>query len=156
VVGGYSGGGTHLTKWKSSSNVGCDCSSTTRMIERTAVFQLSLINAISCVSSKYTLESLRNAARESISYYLASVIVPWFVTSQRPHLAFEYHTRVNFWVHLDPIMPWVVRRRKATLRRGLERPAVRVGRDPVRFSVYHCTEERLEVLRLGEDAAVMD
>jgi hypothetical protein len=68
---------THLIKVKSSSNVGCDCSSTTRMIARTAAFQLSLRNAISCVSSKYTLESLRNAARESSSYCFASVVVPW-------------------------------------------------------------------------------
>jgi len=79
----YSRCRTHLMKFKSSSNVGCDCSSTTRMMDRTAAFQLSLMNAISCVSSKYTLESLRNAERESISYYSALVIVPWWVRSHR-------------------------------------------------------------------------
>jgi len=151
-------------KLKPSSNVGCDCSSTTRMMDRTAAFQLSSMNAISCVSSRYTRESLRNAARESISYYFASVIVLWFVASHRktqlksarPHLAFEHHTRVNLWVHLDPIVPWVVCREEAALRRWLERSAIWVGCDPVCFGVYHCAEECSELLRLGQEAAVMD
>jgi hypothetical protein len=53
-------------------------------------------------------------------------------------------------------MPWIVRRGEAALRRGLERSTVRVGCDPARFGIYHCAEERLEVLRLGEEPAVMD
>jgi hypothetical protein len=32
----------------------------------------------------------------------------------RPHLAFEYHTRVDFRVHLNPIVPCIVRREEAT------------------------------------------
>ena len=59
-------------------------------------------------------------------------------------------------MHLNPIVPRVVRRGEAALRRGLERSTVRIGRDPARFGVYHCSEERLEVLRPGEDVTVMD
>lgn len=45
---------------------------------------------------------------------------------------------------------------EAALRRGLERRTVRVGCDPTRFGVYHCAEECLETLRLGEEAVVME
>ena len=39
---------------------------------------------------------------------------------------------------------------------GLEQPVVRVRHNPACFGIYHCTEECLEVLRLGEEAVVID
>ena len=43
---------------------------------------------------------------------------------------------------------------KAALRSGREHSALRVGCGPARFGVYHCAEESLETLRLGEEAVV--
>ena len=52
----------------------------------------------------------------------------------KPHFAFEYRIP-HPCQPLDPTVPWIVCWWEAALRRGLERPAVRVGCDPARFGV---------------------
>jgi hypothetical protein len=103
-------------KEKPPSNVG---SSTTRIMDRTAAFQLSLMHTSSCAFLRYTPESLKNVARVSISYHFASVIVHLYPTIARRDprtqglLLYSNATLVptshGWW--------W-----KAALRRGLERP----------------------------------